>query len=66
MLLILAGQDRIVDNPRTRDYFARFPSRHKMLIEYGNAAHTLEFEPDPTRYFNDLASWIERTVAARV
>jgi alpha-beta hydrolase superfamily lysophospholipase len=65
-LVILAGQDRIVDNPRTRDFFGRLPSRHKTLIEYGNAAHTLEFEPDPSRYFDDLANWIEQTVAARV
>lgn len=64
-LLILAGQDRIVDNPRTRNYFAQFPSRHKVLIEYGDAAHTLEFERDPGRYFDDLASWIDQTVAAR-
>jgi alpha-beta hydrolase superfamily lysophospholipase len=65
-LVILAGQDRIVENSRTRDFFGRLPSRHKTLIEYGNAAHTLEFERDPSRYFNDLASWIEQTVAARV
>jgi acylglycerol lipase len=64
-LLILAGQDRIVDNPRTRRYFANIPSRHKMLIEYGNAAHTLEFERDPARYFSDLAAWVERTSAPR-
>jgi alpha-beta hydrolase superfamily lysophospholipase len=64
-LLVLAGQDRIVDNPRTRAYFARIPSSHKTLIEYGNAAHTLEFESDPSRYFNDLAKWIDQTVAAR-
>jgi len=65
-LLVLAGQDRIVDNPPTRDYFARIPSRHKMLIEYGNAAHTLEFERDPSRYFDDLTAWVDQTVASQI
>jgi alpha-beta hydrolase superfamily lysophospholipase len=60
-LLMLAGQDRIVDNRRTRQFFGRIPAPQKTLIEYYGAAHTLEFEPDPTRYFNDLAGWIERT-----
>jgi acylglycerol lipase len=60
-LLVLAGRDRIVDNPPTRRYFARIPSVGKTLIEYRNATHTLEFENDPTPYFADLAAWIKRT-----
>lgn len=63
-LMLLAGQDRIVDNRRTRDYFARFPSHQKTLIEYHGAGHTLEFEPDPSRYFRDLARWIDTTIDA--
>ena len=63
-LLMLGGQDRIVDNGQTRDYFARIAGNSKTLIEYPGAAHTLEFEPDPTRYFLDLAGWLERTAAA--
>jgi alpha-beta hydrolase superfamily lysophospholipase len=62
-LLMLAGQDRIVDNRRTRDFFGRFPSHRKTLIEYYGAAHTLEFEPDPTQYFTDLEEWIRQTAA---
>lgn len=57
-LLVLAGRERIVDNQRTRRYFERLASRDKRLIEYPEAAHTLEFEPDPTRYFTDLAEWV--------
>jgi alpha-beta hydrolase superfamily lysophospholipase len=57
-LLVLAGRDRIVDNRATRRYFARISST-KTLIEYPNAAHTLEFENDPTPYFADLAAWIK-------
>jgi alpha-beta hydrolase superfamily lysophospholipase len=58
VLLVLAGEDRIIDNRRTRDYFGRVQSRKKLLIEYSHAGHTLEFELDPTMYFNDLGEWI--------
>ena len=61
LLLMLAGRDRIVDNRRTRMFFAQAQSAKKTLIEYSNAAHTLEFEPEPTGYFGDLANWIGST-----
>jgi alpha-beta hydrolase superfamily lysophospholipase len=59
-LLLLAGQDRIVDNDRTRAYFARLGSSDKTVVEYPQAHHTLEFEPDPTPIFADLARWLEQ------
>jgi acylglycerol lipase len=62
-LLMLAGQDRIVANQSSRAYFSRVAGQHKTLFEYPNAAHTLEFESEPSRYFADLAEWIERTSA---
>lgn len=62
-LLMLAGRDRICDNQRTRQLFDRFGGP-KELIEYPQAHHTLEFEPDPTPYFADLARWI-KSVASR-
>jgi alpha-beta hydrolase superfamily lysophospholipase len=58
VLLVLAGEDRIIDNRRTRDYFGRIQSPKKTLFEYSHAGHTLEFEQDPTMYFNDLGEWI--------
>jgi len=57
---MLAGRDRIVDNRRTAAFFHRAGSSKRILIEYPNAAHTLEFEPDPKTYFNDLADWAAR------
>jgi alpha-beta hydrolase superfamily lysophospholipase len=57
LLLMLAGRDRIVDNRRTATFFHRAGSSKRILIEYPNAAHTLEFEPDPKPYFDDLAEW---------
>lgn len=59
-LLVLAGQDRMVKNQRTRRYFAQIRSQDKELLEYASAAHTLEFEPDPQPFIADLAGWVER------
>jgi alpha-beta hydrolase superfamily lysophospholipase len=61
LLLMLAGRDRIVDNRRTRAFFARASGPHKTLIEYPDATHTLEFEPDPSRYLADLTDWLGKT-----
>jgi alpha-beta hydrolase superfamily lysophospholipase len=58
-LLMLAGRDRIVDNARTLAYFQRLASADRSVIEYPDAHHTLEFEPDPTRYADDLIGWLE-------
>ncbi len=48
--LMLAGQDRIVDNARTLAYFERLASTKREVIEYPEGHHTLEFDPDPSRY----------------
>jgi alpha-beta hydrolase superfamily lysophospholipase len=58
VLLMLAGQDRIIDNDRTRNYVGRFAAPDKTIVEYPGAHHTLEFEPDPKPTFDDLANWI--------
>lgn len=63
-LLMLAGQDRIVDNARTRAYFERLASENKRMLEYPEGHHTLEFEPDPSRYAWDLAGWLDETLDA--
>jgi alpha-beta hydrolase superfamily lysophospholipase len=63
LLLLLAGQDRIIDNARTRAYVGRFASERE-VIEYPQAHHTLEFEPDPGPYFADLAGWLGRRTSA--
>ncbi len=59
VLLMLAEHDRIIDNPRTRRFVARLPSDDKQIIEYRGAHHTLEFEPDPERFVDDLCRWLE-------
>jgi len=59
-LLMLAGQDRIVDNERTLAYFRRLATTDRAVIEYPEGHHTLEFEPDPSRYALDLVGWLDR------
>jgi alpha-beta hydrolase superfamily lysophospholipase len=59
-LLMLAGHDRIVDNERTLAYFRRLATTDREVIEYPESHHTLEFEPDPTRYALDLVGWLDR------
>ncbi len=62
-LLMLAGQDRIVDNARTLDDFRKLRSTDRQVIEYPEGHHTLEFEPDPSRYALDLVAWLDRRSA---
>jgi alpha-beta hydrolase superfamily lysophospholipase len=65
ILLMLAGQDRIVDNAKTLATVQSFASDDRTVIDYPEAHHTLEFEPDPTRYARDLIDWIDRKFANR-
>jgi alpha-beta hydrolase superfamily lysophospholipase len=56
-LLLLAGRDRIIDNARTRRFVNRFAAPAR-IIEYPEACHTLEFEPEPQVYLSDLLNWL--------
>jgi alpha-beta hydrolase superfamily lysophospholipase len=60
VLLLLAGQDRIIDNRRTHRFVESFATPDKTVMEYPEAHHTLEFEPRPHRYLDDLIGWLER------
>jgi alpha-beta hydrolase superfamily lysophospholipase len=60
VLLLLAEHDRIINNAKTRRFVERFASADKEVIEYLGAHHTLEFEPDPDRFIDDLIHWLER------
>jgi alpha-beta hydrolase superfamily lysophospholipase len=63
ILLLLAGQDRIIDNVRTRRFVGRFAAEEREVIEYPQAHHTLEFEPDD-RFVRDLSRWLEKCCSA--
>jgi alpha-beta hydrolase superfamily lysophospholipase len=63
-LLMLAGQDRIIDNAKTKAFFATFGSADKTVLEYADAHHTLEFEPEGHPWLGELVGWLgkgERT-----
>jgi alpha-beta hydrolase superfamily lysophospholipase len=62
VLLMLAGQDRIILNDRTRRFVERFASSDRRIIEYPEAHHTLEFEPDPGRFIADMKDWLAFTL----
>lgn len=64
VLLMLAGRDRIINNRLVRDFVERTASSDKHVIEYPQAAHTLEFEPDPSPFFEDLRRWVSKVAAA--
>ncbi len=58
VLLMLAQNDRIIDNVRTEAYVQSFASAEKQIVEYPGAQHTLEFEPEPDRFLDDLTQWM--------
>src|SRR5262249_11497602 len=60
VVLFLAGRDRIIDNDRTRQFVESFAATDKEIIEYPEAHHTLEFEPDPSTFPTDLIHWLEK------
>lgn len=62
-LLMLAGRDRIIDNSRTRRYFARCRSLHRVQIEFPEAQHTLEFETGREQIVRQMLQWLHWIIA---
>jgi alpha-beta hydrolase superfamily lysophospholipase len=58
VLVMLAGQDEIIDSAATARYVRQFATPGLSLIEYANARHTLEFEPDRDKFIDDLIVWL--------
>ncbi len=59
VLLMLTEKDQIIDNVRVRRYVEQLPAREKQIIEYANAHHTLEFEPEGHHFVGDLLKWFD-------
>ena len=57
-LLLLAGTDRVVSNPKTRKFVGRMPGRDVRVIDYPGAGHTLEFEPPAHPWADDVLRWL--------
>ncbi|MBI3822255.1 MAG: alpha/beta fold hydrolase [Planctomycetes bacterium] len=65
VLLLLASEDRIIRNDKTREYVGRFATPNKEIIEYAGAHHTLEFEPDPEKWIGDVRAWLDKHIDVR-
>lgn len=57
-LLLLAGRDQIIDNDATKSWARQLGTSQFTLHEYPDAQHTLEFEPQPDRFVDDLVAWL--------
>ncbi len=60
-LLLLAEQDRIIDNTRTEAFVRRLVPTDLAVLTYAGAHHTLEFEPGREQYIEDVVRWMETT-----
>jgi alpha-beta hydrolase superfamily lysophospholipase len=61
-LLMLGGMDLIIHNDQVSQFVKKVFGQQTTLIEYPNAAHTLEFEDDTAEYLADLADWCHKRV----
>jgi acylglycerol lipase len=58
-LLVLQGEgDKMMDVSKTRRWFSRLGVEDKSYVAYPGAGHTLDFEPDRTRYLADMLAWL--------
>jgi alpha-beta hydrolase superfamily lysophospholipase len=58
LLLLQGGDDKMIDVPKTRRWFARLGVEDKTYRAYPGAGHTLDFEPDRAQYLADLLGWL--------
>ena len=56
--MMLAGDERIVDNERTRDWVRQVNWPHRVISTYAQSRHTLEMDPDRERYLEELVGWL--------
>jgi alpha-beta hydrolase superfamily lysophospholipase len=58
-LLLLQGEDdKMMDVAGTRRWFASLDLEDRTYQAYPGAGHTLDFEPDRSRYLTDLLEWL--------
>ncbi len=61
--LMLAADERIIDNEKTREFVRDLRRPHSVITEYRNSRHTLEFDPDRAQFLDDLVRWSENPTA---
>jgi alpha-beta hydrolase superfamily lysophospholipase len=52
----------MMDVPATRRWFEGVGGDHHTYRAYPSAGHTLDFEPDRTRYVSDMLGWLSTMV----
>jgi alpha-beta hydrolase superfamily lysophospholipase len=62
VLLLQGEDDQMMDVPATRRWFDGLGGRHTSYRAYPGAGHTLDFEPDRTRYLGDMLGWLSAMV----
>jgi alpha-beta hydrolase superfamily lysophospholipase len=53
----------MMDVAGTRRWFARLDLEDKTYVAYPGAGHTLDFEPDRSRYLADMLTWLSARVS---
>ena len=62
-LLLLQGEDdAMMDVAGTRHWFSRLGVKDKTYRSYPGAGHTLDFEPDRSRYLADMLGWLSARI----
>ncbi len=61
--VMLATDERIIDNEKTRAFVRDLHWEQTVITTYNNSRHTLEFDPDREAYFNDLIEWLSDPTA---
>lgn len=56
--LMLATEERIIDNEKTRAFVRKLNWTHTAITTYRHSRHTLELDPDSEAFFSDLVAWI--------
>jgi acylglycerol lipase len=62
VLLLQGEDDQMVDVPATRRWFDGLRGEHSTYRAYPGAGHTLDFEPDRSRYLADMLAWLSAMV----
>ncbi|MES2760483.1 MAG: lysophospholipase [Pseudomonadota bacterium] len=64
-LMLVAGDDRLVDPEGSKRFFAKAPPGLAQMHVYDGMYHEIFNELDTTRPFADLKAWLEQVTAAR-
>jgi alpha-beta hydrolase superfamily lysophospholipase len=65
ILLLQSGRDEIVDNEAVLAWVEKQESQSKQHIVYPEFDHLLDFEPERSRYWDDLTGWLDELSSQR-